>query len=119
MSFKRVRVILLTGMVLIVLVITAGLILTYGTKKTTYAPLPQASASVSAGPAITSSGATNNNGLNSVSVTTGNVQAVIATLSQAGQLYPEHPRRKLLRHHERRLQNYGDRQRERHGDENR
>jgi hypothetical protein len=80
MSSKRVRVILLTGAVLIALVIGISLILTFGSHKTSLAELPTPGTSASANTGPDSSAQVS--GLVNVTLDTGNVQDVIATLKR-------------------------------------
>ena len=83
MSSKRVRIILLTGIALIVLVVSISLILTFMTRKTTTAALPEAPTGIPAGSGPPGGGSlSNSDGLKNITVTIGNVQAVVATLSR-------------------------------------
>ena len=77
MSSKRVRLISLTGIILILLIIGASLLVNLLSKDTREIPLPDTSASGS--PAETA-GVTASNGLEHVTVTKDNVQNVIARL---------------------------------------
>jgi hypothetical protein len=92
MSSKRVRVILLSGFLLIAVIICIGLVLVYGFDKTTTAALPEPEAVASAGLEPTDGGsASDNSGLNTVAVNAGNVQAVISSLSRP-ESYKRHVR---------------------------
>ncbi|SHH92308.1 hypothetical protein SAMN02745823_01450 [Sporobacter termitidis DSM 10068] len=84
MSSKRVRIILLTGIALIVLIIGISLILTYASRQTINTDLPQTATAEPSGAGATASGSPAATGLSSVSVTEDNVQAVIATMARRG-----------------------------------
>jgi hypothetical protein len=79
MSSKRVRLISLTGIILIALIIGASVLINYLSKDTREVPLPDTSTSDS--PAETA-GSTANNGLEHVAITKENVQNVIASLER-------------------------------------
>lgn len=79
MSSKRVRLITLTGIVLIALIIGAGLLISYLSRDVREIPLPGASTPSS--PAETS-GIPEDDGLEHVVITKDNVQNVIATLNR-------------------------------------
>lgn len=79
MSTKRVRLISLTGIVLIVLIIGVSLLMNYLSNETQEIPLPDTS--VSESPTDTTD-VQSTNGLEHITITTDNVQNVIATLER-------------------------------------
>ena len=79
MSSKRVRLISLTGIILIALILGVSVLFNLFSKDTREIDLPDTSASASATDGV---GTSANNGLDHVKITKDNVQAVIATLKR-------------------------------------
>lgn len=82
MSSKRLRFISLIGLALIAALIGVGLLLTYAAGRSKEVLLPKSWAGASAGAATDAGGNGANNASSYISVTTDNVQAVIATLKR-------------------------------------
>ncbi len=93
MSSKRVRLISITGIILIALIIGASTLVSYLSKDTREIPLPETSASES--PTETA-GSPSDNGLEYVAVTKDNVQDVIAMTLKRPDFYTRSVRIEIL-----------------------